>query len=285
MTVHLESAFHTLENKLNRIRENDIVYYDEKKDRASIQNYYRKINLKKPKFQQLYMLLERTHKNQLPYFESKDQYLYTWVDLQPDCSIKSIYSGKQESPADLIRRDYEVHRRHEDFQLQMEELGMMNKPVPEELKFNAEHIVPQSWFIGREPMKGDLHHLFACEPSCNAVRSNFPYFDFPDYKPESPEETIKNHCGVAASDLFEPEFGKGTVSRAMLYFLVRYPKGIKKRFRSKINFNLLRNWNREFPPTLYEKHRNQAIFHIQGNRNPFIDFPELAETIYIPLRW
>lgn len=287
MTVHLEPSYEELERTLRRLKEEEIVYYDEKKDREAIFKYYRKVNTRKPKFQQLHSLIERTHKNRLPYFISKDQFLYTWVDLQPDCTIKSIYSGKEENPADLIRKDFEVSRRYEEFQdfLSASNQRQAYQPVPEELKFNAEHIVPQSWFIGREPMKGDLHHLFACEPSCNAIRSNYPYYDFPDYNPESPTETIKNHCGVAASDLFEPEFGKGTVARAMLYFLLRYPKGIKKRFRGKVNFNLLRNWNQAFPPDLYEKHRNQAIYYIQGNRNPFIDFPELADVIYIPLRW
>ncbi|VEF48925.1 extracellular ribonuclease precursor [Bacillus freudenreichii] len=287
MTVHLEPSFDELKRNLHRLKKEEILYFDEKKDREAVSKYYRKISIRKAKFQQLHSLVERTHTNRLLYFLSKDQYLYTWVDLQPDYTIKSIYSGKQDDPADLIRKDFEVSRRYEDFQMLLDQKGesVIHHHVPEELKFNAEHIVPQSWFIGREPMKGDLHHLFACEPSCNAVRSNFPYYDFPDYNPESPTETIKNHCGVAAADLFEPEFGKGTAARAMLYFLLRYPKGIKKRFRSKINFNLLRNWNQQFPPELYEKHRNQAIYQIQGNRNPFIDFPELADVIYIPLRW
>ncbi|HBZ11194.1 MAG TPA: endonuclease I [Bacillus bacterium] len=287
MTVHLEPSFEELEKTLRRLREEELVYYDEKKDQGAVLKYYRKVSIRKPKFQQLHSLVERTHKNKLPYFISKDQFLYTWVDLRPDYTIKSIYSGKENDPADLIRKDFEVKRRHEEFQdfLAKRDQTEFRQPIPEELKFNAEHIVPQSWYNSREPMKGDLHHLFVCEPSCNAVRSNFPYYDFPDYTPESPAETIRNRCGVAANNLFEPEFGKGAAARAMLYFLLRYPKSIEKRFRSKINFNLLRNWNRQFPPDLYEKHRNQAIYHIQGNRNPFIDFPELADILYIPLKW
>ncbi|WP_312854686.1 endonuclease [Pallidibacillus pasinlerensis] len=34
--------------------------------------------------------------------------------------------------------------------------------------------------------------------------------------------------------------------------------------------SLLRRWNRKFPVTIYERHRNLAIYQIQGNRNPFI---------------
>jgi endonuclease I len=283
MAVHFNPLLDTLEKNLHRLKDNHLLYYNEKKDRKEIIRYYRPVKLEtsKIKFQPLHALVERTHINRLPYTESKDQYLYTWVDLQPDGDIKSIYSGKEENPADLIARDYEVRKKHERL------LAGNGFPpaMPAELKFNAEHIVPQSWFGGREPMKGDLHHLFACEPGCNAIRSNYAYHDFPDYNPELPTEKIRNHCGVASSGLFEPEFGKGAIARAFFYFVLRYPKGIKKTFRNKVDFSLLRRWNREFPPDLYEKHRNQAIFHIQGNRNPFIDFPELAEKLYFPLRW
>ncbi|MBA2875957.1 endonuclease I [Anoxybacillus caldiproteolyticus] len=69
----------------------------------------------------------------------------------------------------------------------------------------------------------------------------------------------------------------------MLYFLLRYPNEIGKSFRKKIDIPLLIRWHQEFPATIYEKHRNYAIFFIQGNRNPFIDVPELAERMIFPL--
>lgn len=40
---------------------------------------------------------------------------------------------------------------------------------------------------------------------------------------------------------------------------------------------VLLEWHQKFPVSLYEKHRNLAIYDLQGNRNPFIDFPEFAE--------
>ncbi|MBJ8193923.1 endonuclease, partial [Bacillus cereus] len=33
------------------------------------------------------------------------------------------------------------------------------------------------------------------------------------------------------------------------------------------------------PVTLHEKHRNWAIYELQGNRNPLIDFPESVAQI------
>ena len=53
-------------------------------------------------------LIKKTHKHQLPYFMSKDQYLYTWVDLHPDGSIKSIYSGIHNNPVIFIEEDFDM---------------------------------------------------------------------------------------------------------------------------------------------------------------------------------
>src|SRR5260221_6427078 len=84
------------------------------------------------------------------------------------------------------------------------------------LENSAEHVVPQSWFDKREPMRGDLHHLFACEKRCNSFRSNVPYFEFT-------EENVMDDCGRRETLRFEPKGGKGAVARAVLYFLLRYP--------------------------------------------------------------
>ncbi|MBS4179285.1 endonuclease I family protein [Lederbergia citrea] len=279
----LESMLKDLEENRIKIRENSRIYYDEELDVKQIQEYYQSFDFtiedSHERFRLLQSLVEDSHKNRLPYFISKDE-LYTWVELQPDGTINNIYSGEENNPENLLKQDYEIQNRRQEFGTNEQ----IAQTIPEEFKFNAEHIVPQSWFAGREPMKGDLHHMFACEPHCNATRSNYAYYDFPYYEPESPNERIQNHCGVASDDLFEPEYGKGTVARAMLYFILRYPDTIQKPYSRKINFKLLRKWNEEFPPAIYEKHRNQAIFKIQGNRNPFIDFPDLVDTLYFPLR-
>jgi deoxyribonuclease I len=50
-----------------------------------------------------------------------------------------------------------------------------------------------------------------------------------------------------------------------------------------MDISLLVQWHQQFPVTIYEKHRNWAIYRIQGNCNPFIDFPTLAERISFPM--
>lgn len=280
------------ENK-RKIREDQEIYYSEKQNRIDLKHYYRSVAHQEitglDLFYQYNRLLDKTHTNRIPYFISKDLYLYTWVDLYPDGTVKSIYTGEEKDPKSLILQDNKIisqkYNEYQQFleQIQHKQFALIKKlkSFERKLKLNAEHIVPQSWFGGGEPMKGDLHHLFICEPECNIARSNFPYDDL--YFHESPNQLLDNNCGVIAGGRFEPKNGKGTAARAMLYFLVRYPKVIKKPFRSQINLPLLFRWNQDFPVTIYEKHRNQAIYRIQGNRNPFIDFPNLGEQMVFPL--
>ncbi|MET3507566.1 endonuclease I family protein [Halalkalibacter oceani] len=276
-----------LVNKQEKIKENYELYYDKKTDQIWIDQYY--CNISKDAspsqlFHEFRELLTNTHKYRHPYYVSKDQYLYTWVDLQPNGQLKSIYSGEHFSPQKVIEEDFKtIQKRFKRYQqLIMKdrfpkiEIERQVRMISRDHRFNAEHVVPQSWYKAREPMKGDLHHLFACEPKCNNVRSNFPYFEF---KINTSNKSIRDHCGTYDFRRFEPESGKGTVARAMLYFLLRYPNRIRKKYRRRIDIPLLYHWHEQFPATEYEKHRNKAIFEIQGNRNPFIDLPKLTNEI------
>lgn len=47
----------------------------------------------------------------------------------------------------------------------------------------------------------------------------------------------------------------------------------------EFDFETLPRWHEGDPATEYERHRNQAIFEKQGNRNPLIDYPEWAGRI------
>jgi endonuclease G, mitochondrial len=146
------------------------------------------------------------------------------------------------------------------------------------LPYNCEHVVPQSWFQKKLPMRGDLHHLFACDTSWNSLRGSLPYADLPEFEgsttgPEGKLSADKSH--------FEPAGGRGAVARATLYFLLRYPGAIGDQpgeYKAS-DLKMLIDWSNRFPVTVYEKHRNQAIAQVQGNRNPLIDFPELANKI------
>ncbi|MCL6572776.1 MAG: endonuclease [Bacillus sp. (in: Bacteria)] len=293
--INVNRQIAILRETKRKIYEYHQLYYHEEQNQIDIKHYYQSETRLNPNegslFYKFNVLLDKTHKNRIPYFISKDLYLYTWVDLHPDGTVKNIYSGEKRDPESLIMQDHEIIRqKYNEFQQYLHNVNRKKfkelkglQAIEWKFKVNTEHIVPQSWFSSLEPMKGDLHHLFVCEPDCNIARSNFAYEDFTFYQPESPVEPIHNQCGFTTNGRFEPEYGKGAAARAMLYFLLRYPQAIKRSYRIQIDIPLLVRWHQDFQVTLYEKHRNQAIYRIQGNRNPFVDFPDLVDRINFPI--
>ena len=272
---HLKVLLAEVKERKTKIQEDKKAYYDEEKDKQMIDQYYRGIDFDSGDhfIQPLTELLRDTHTNHVGYNPS--EYVYPWVDLRPDGKLISIYSGKKREPEEVLEEDYYTSLKRKEEMKKMEALDSDRlAKIESDFKYNCEHVVPQSWFDKQQPMRGDIHHLFTCEPKCNSLRSNYLYYDFADYEPEVDAKRIKSGCGKAEGELFEPEYGKGTVARAMLYFLIRYPEQMEPEYRKKVDTQLLMEWHRQFPPDLYEKHRNQAIYEIQGNRNPFIDFPE-----------
>jgi len=262
------------------------IYYDADQDESDRSEYYADLDpdrlSRDELFDQLHDLLKSTHTGRPRYRPSRE--VYPWVDLHPDRKLRSIYSGKAFEPEELIREDFRIEQERT---LQLQELmqretGLTPERMQEEVDlleaqnpFNCEHVVPQSWFGKSEPMRGDLHHLFACESGCNSFRSNIAYFDFSDF-----EEAVRTECGKREENRFEPTAGKGTVARATLYFLLRYPGKVNDPEELPADrLSTLLQWHADHPVTEYERHRNQAIFEKQGNRNPLIDFPDWAGEI------
>ena len=78
---------------------------------------------------------------------------------------------------------------------------------------------------------------------------------------------------------------KELCSRAVMYFLLRYPRLIddKPAELQAARLQTILQWHAAEPVSDYERHRNAAIQEKQGNRNPLIDFPELARRINFKL--
>ena len=268
-------------------------YYNQEKDEEAIKAYYAGIDPTKldgnSLFAELSHLLKSTHRKTYSYSEARHQHLYPTIDLHPGGEGKSIYSNKGYDPEEFIEKDYETER---SLRIQYENLIKYETYHSEEQQrqmllefesgfmFNCEHVVPQSWFSKRYPMRSDIHHLFACDPRCNTSRSNYPFTDFAHYKPEEDAiyETLRDNCGMWQGHRFEPENGKGIVARSTLYFILRYPGIIEEKYKEK-GMEVLLKWHKDFPVGVYEKHRNATTHKAQGNRNPLIDFPQWAEKI------
>lgn len=255
-------------------------YLDEKAYQADQAAYYgdlpQRAQTMAPKalYQALSRLVTVTHTHQLPY--EPTQYLYPVVDVHPEGDLESIYSNQKADPQEAILADV---RAHQALQKAASTPGSVvaqdaYRPQTGTHDYNCEHVVPQSWFDGKLPMRGDLHHLFACDPNSNSKRGNSRYADLPgDPVGEGTLDAVNNE--------FEPGGGKGAVARATLYFLLRYPGEVGDRDSEyhAADLKTLLDWNRQYPVTEYEKHRNEEIFKLQGNRNPLIDFPELADRV------
>ncbi|MGE3821500.1 MAG: endonuclease [Isosphaeraceae bacterium] len=266
-------------------------YFDAEKDRRDRERYYRDVDRVvdgEPFRDALTTLLTNTHANRLSYRVARIQHLYAWVDLQPEKNVRSIYSDERFDPGSFIREDFELERRLErviekrkarEANLTEESLERMIAALEAAEPFNCEHVVPQSWFQDRAPMQGDLHHLFTCQHQCNSFRGNLPYRDFGKFA--IGREALRPRCGFTERGFFEPFMGKGKVARATLYFMLRYPGRFDDRYEDvEGGVETLLDWHAQTPVTEHEKHRNQAIFEIQGNRNPFIDHPEWASRAF-----
>lgn len=265
-------------------------YYDATADASDRTAYYSGISSTlnpSQLFDALSELVRSTHTNELGYKPAV--HLYPWVDLQPNLKIRSIYSTQMFEPIEFIARDLEVARLRRERLTRFRRSEAAGNPALEaaflesleaDLPYNCEHVVPQSWFDKRQPMRGDLHHLFACESKCNSFRSNTPYFDFTNFG-----EAIRSDCGKSETNKFEPNAGKGAVARATLYFLLRYPGEINSMDSEYTPDRILTllQWHQDHPVSDYERHRNQAIFAVQGNRNPLVDDPEWATRIQFSL--
>ena len=259
-------------------------YFDAAADQVKRTDYYRNTNLSSNVsgdvlYDSLSKLVSSTHQTRLSYKPSR--HLYPWVDLQPDRKLRSLYTGDIYEPQQLIEESFIEEAKFEALleKLLIADEGEGSLSLLEAgANYNCEHVVPRAWFKGPlfSTAEGDLHHLFTCDEKCNGFRANVPFWDFVDF-----EEAVLQGCGRKEEHKFEPTNGKGAVSRAVMYFLLRYPRLIDDQPAElqAARLQTLLEWHHAEPVSDYERHRNAAIQEKQGNRNPLIDFPELASRI------
>jgi endonuclease I len=207
----------------------------------------------------------------LDYSEAK-RFLFGKISLKKDDQgyyVEDLYCQKK------IRRS----------DLSTGQIGPMQ--IPDKI-INCEHTWPQSKFTKNFPermQKGDLHHLYPVNMEANSTRGNYPFGSEPEVIGEHrnySEVTTLNNCESSrmleifkAGQFFEPPAShRGNVARSLFYFSIRYKMNI-----DPIQEKFLRLWNTEDPIDSEEIERNNQVFEIQKNRNPFVDFPELADNI------
>lgn len=149
-----------------------------------------------------------------------------------------------------------------------------------ETQINCEHTWPQSKFshaFNNELQKSDMHHLFPTDSKANSTRGNFDFAEVETNLNLKNCDASKSGASVISGGhtFFEPPAEhRGNVARALFYFAVRY-----KMIMSNEQQTFLRKWNDQDPVDDAEMARNDAIEKLQGDRNPFIDYPNLAQDI------
>lgn len=151
--------------------------------------------------------------------------------------------------------------------------------------WNREHVWPQSqgWFT-TSGAGSDLHHIRPCDPSVNSSHNNNPYGivstnDYCHTSTANGSVTIDAKC---KDGYFEPsDSKKGDTARIIFYLLVRYSQSDSYSITNVAqSMDMLLQWNSLDPVDASEQRRNEAVYAIQGNRNPFID-----DSFYADLIW
>lgn len=167
--------------------------------------------------------------------------------------------------------------------------------------YNREHSFPREWFGGNNlPMLTDLHHVFPTDGAVNGKHDSYPYGEVsnPTYTSKSNKSKLgPNTTGCYTGTVFEPiNAYKGDIARAHLYMITRYQdnmvawenNGLADAVLNGTTYpsledwyiQLLIKWHNLDPVSQKEINRNNAIYAIQGNRNPFVDHPEYVEQMF-----
>ncbi len=186
--------------------------------------------------------------------------------------------------------------------------------------YNREHSLPKSWWGGSEnACYTDLFHLVPTDGRVNNQRSNYAFGETSVGvvcdndanalgrlgKSDSPitvaKSTIAGTSATCSATVFEPaDEYKGDFARNYFGMRVSYPNiNFAQADGGTIHFSnttaaasatnygltdysviLLLKWHRQDPVSQKEIDRNNAIETAQGNRNPFIDYPCLAEYLW-----
>lgn len=162
---------------------------------------------------------------------------------------------------------------------------------------NREHSFPKSWWGGSTttPAYIDLNHLYPSEAAANMAKSNYPLGEVSgkaDFDNGITQVgTPVSGQGGGARLVFEPDDEyKGDFARTYFYMVTCY-QNLTWRYTWMVSNNtyptlnnwavaLLLRWNQEDPVSQKELDRNEQVYKVQANRNPFIDYPELAEYLW-----
>jgi len=159
--------------------------------------------------------------------------------------------------------------------------------------YNREHSWPKSWFNNASPMNSDLFHLYPTDGYVNGMRSNYPFGEVSDATWTSQNGSKRGTMDAYgfSGTVFEPiDAYKGDFARTYFYMSARYyTEDAGWDNNDMVNgadlkewaVDMLLDWHEADPVSEKEIDRNNAVYDIQDNRNPFIDHPEWVDCIWV----
>ncbi|MDD5184563.1 MAG: endonuclease [Paludibacter sp.] len=162
---------------------------------------------------------------------------------------------------------------------------------------HIEHSFPKSWW-GSYPNNAykDLFHLYPADASANESKNNLPLGEVtgtPGFDNGVTKVGTNGFENTYTDKCFEPaDEYKGDFARSYFYIstvyenlapLMQSPMVINNStypFWKPWAIDLLMKWNKQDPVSPKELARIETIYGIQGNRNPFIDYPDLPDYIW-----
>jgi endonuclease I len=242
--------------------------------------YYNKVNGKKGK--ELQISLNQIINNHRSISYTPEVWIYyQYTDVKPSGKIWDIYSDK---PQGIPAYEYD-YRKHQ----------CVTTPTSEGICYQREHSFCQSWFGGGQGAPfSDIFHLYPVDGSINNKRSNNPYgivteaiHNFTNGSKIGPNI----YLGSPAGNCYEPiDSFKGDIARTFFYMATRYmfeddnfQTNAPMTYKSQLQpwaLKMLLEWHELDKVSQKERDRNDAIYAIQRNRNPFIDHPEWVAKIW-----
>ena len=163
---------------------------------------------------------------------------------------------------------------------------------------NKEHVAPQSWWGGgtNNGVGSDLFQVLPSEAAANSAKNNYP-LGVVSGNASSSNARMKTGKDKKGQMVFEPcDEYKGDFARIYFYVATCYPTVGWISYNSTTNNTAFKNeeyptitanmlamlleWHKKDPVSEWEITRNNRAEKVQGNRNPFIDYPDLAFYIW-----
>lgn len=164
---------------------------------------------------------------------------------------------------------------------------------------NIEHSFAKSWWGGQniQPYK-DIFHLYPSNSNANSARSSYPLGVVTgdvSYDNKVIKVGMCNYRPGGEIKVWEPaDEYKGDFARTYMYMVTAYENFADRWTGNSVSqldnntypvfeewaINMLLEWSRQDPVSVKEINRNNEVYKIQGNRNPYIDFPLMAEYVW-----